>query len=198
MNEETKDLLPEVTKDALRQRERRARAKAASEAKELEPIRMTASQAAPVEAPAYIDPKEARRREVAQKIARERMHKAQMVTGKFLFNECPGGELKFPYREFPGDELVNYTMRHDQIYTIPLGVAQHLNDRCAYYEYQHNLDNGKAVDIKNMYIQSKVHRTSFIPLNFTADVGNFTGQSIHQVMTHNPQDTRFSLDSLGR
>ncbi|CAM5999025.1 unnamed protein product [Sphagnum balticum] len=101
-----------------------------------------------------------------------------MVTGKFLFNECPGGELVFHYREFPGDANVKYTMRHDTVYTIPLGVAMHLNDRCAYPEYSHNLDGGKAIagvtvegSTQNMYIQSKIHRTNFIPLDFTLDAG---------------------------
>lgn len=189
MSEKPKDLLPEVSKAALAKRASRSRAKAV----QTEPTVPNGQiQAAPV-APAYIDPVEARRRELRAKIERERIYKSQPVTGKFLFNECPGGELKFPYREFPGDELKHYAMRHDQVYTIPLGVALHLNDRCLYYEYQHNLDNGKAIDIANMYIQSAVHRTSFIPLNFTQDVGNFTGKSIHQVTSHNPQDTRFNL-----
>jgi len=162
---------------------------------------MEALKATPVEVPTpapYIDPRENAKRELAAKIAAERAYKSQMVTGKFLFNECPGGELKFCYREFPGDQLINYTMKHDSIQTIPLGVAIHLNDRCSYYEYQHNLDNGKAVDVKDMYIQSKVHRTNFIPLNFTLDAGNYSGQSIAQVTHTNPLDTRFSLDSLGR
>lgn len=189
--EEVKDLLPEVTEEAVQRRTRRvAKAKAQIETEPLHAINGKLQESAPV----YIDPREAKRRETAEKVAKERAYKSQPVTGKFLFNECPGGLLEFPYREFPGDELVHYKLRHDNVYTIPLGVAMHLNDRCSYFEYQHNMDNGKAIDIRNMYIQSKVHRTSFIPLNFTQDVGNFTGQSIHQVMSHNPQDTRFSLE----
>ena len=129
---------------------------------------------------------------------KERERKSKMVTGKFLFNECPGGELTFYFREFPGETLKKYTMRHDSIHTIPLGVAIHLNDNCAYVEYQHNLDGGKAVDIKNMYIQSKVHRTNFIPMDWSIDAGNSSGRSIAQVSFTNPLDSRFNLDATGR
>lgn len=133
----------------------------------------------------FIDPRERLRQEVKMKIAQEREMKSKMVTGKFLFNECPGGELVFYYREFPGDELVKYKMRHDSIQTIPLGVAQHLNDRCSYPEYQHNMDNGKSIDASNMYIMTKVHRTSFIPLDFTVNAGNYAAQSIAMVSYKN-------------
>lgn len=152
----------------------------------------------PIEVPVYIDPKEAFKREAKAKWMRERDHKAQKVTGKFLFNECPGGELVFHYKEFPGDPNVKYVMRHDSIHTIPLGVAMHLNDRCAYPEYAHNLDAGKAVNADAMYIQSKVHRTNFIPLDFTLDAGNYSGKSIAQVTYNNPLSTTQVLDSMGR
>ncbi len=163
-------------------------------AKVLEPIKTIEVS----EVPTFINPEEIRRSELKAKIAAERARKSKLVTGKFLFNECPGGELKFCYREFPGDQLTHYVMRHDSIHTIPLGVAQHLNDRCSYNEYFHNLDNGKAVDAKQMYITSKVHRTSFIPLDFTADVGNHTGRSPVQVTNYNPLDSRYNLDAMGR
>ena len=141
------------------------------------------------EMPVFIDPVEAKKRDLKEKIIKDRTHKAQNVTGKFLFNECPGGELIFYFREFPGDQIVKYSMKHDTIHTIPLGVAQHLNDRCAYPEFSHNLDNGKSINGENMYVQSKVHRTNFIPLDFTLNVGNTSGKSIAQVTYQNPVDT---------
>jgi hypothetical protein len=85
-------------------------------------------------------------------------------------------------------------MKHDTIHTIPLGVAMHLNDRCAYSEFQHNLDAGKAVNADAMYIQSKIHRTNFIPLDWSLDVGNYSGNSIAQVTYNNPLDTRHNLE----
>jgi len=170
-------------------------------AKKKGPAKKVVSQVAVVEVPqvpAFIDPVATRKAELRTKIAQERAYKAKLVTGKFLFNECPGGELKFAFREFPGDQLITYVMRHDSIHTVPLGVAMHLNDRCSYPEYFHNLDGGKAISADNMYITTKVHRTSFIPLDFTADVGNYSGKSIAQVSNYNPLDNKFSLDSLGR
>jgi hypothetical protein len=156
----------------------------------------------PIEATVVQEPvlsaKEQRRNEIKAKVARDRERNARLVTGKFLFNECPGGQLDFSFREFPGDPLVTYKMKHDTVHTIPLGVARHLNNRCSYPEYQHNLDNGKAVDIKNMYIMSKVHRTSFIPLDFTEDAEYHNGKTIAEVTYTDQRDKRFTLDSLGR
>lgn len=160
-------------------------------------------EAAPVSAPVVeaialpvvLTYEEQRRKDLKEKIARERAYKAKMVTGKFLFNECPGGELKFSYREFPGDPKVDYVMKHDTVHTIPLGVAQHLNDRCSYPEYQHNLDGGKAVNVDSMYIMSKVHRTSFIPMDFSLGAGP---SNIVQVSMGNPLDNRYNLDATGR
>ena len=149
----------------------------------------------PVEMPVILTYEEQRRKDLKEKIARERAYKAKLVTGKFLFNECPGGELKFSYREFPGDQKVDYVMRHDTVHTIPLGVAQHLNDRCSYPEYQHNLDNGKAISAENMYVMSKVHRTSFIPMDFSLAAGP---SNIIQVSNSNPLDNRYNLDATGR
>lgn len=151
-----------------------------------------------LESPSAVDTREARKKATKEKWMRERDHKSKLVTGKFLFNECPGGELRFVYLEFPGEKLQHYAMRHDTIHTIPLGVAQHLNDNCSYFEYQHNLDAGKAINAESMYIASKVHRTNFIPLDFTMNVGNHSGKSIAQVTMGNPLDNRYNLDAMGR
>lgn len=150
------------------------------------------------EMPAYVNINEAKKKEARERWEADRAHKSKMVTGKFLFNECPGGELRFVYREFPGDPRKTYVMRHDTIQTIPLGVAMHLNDRCSYNEFQHNLESGKLIDGEQMYVQSKVHRTNFIPLDWSHDVGNTTGKSIAQVTYGNPLDSRYNLDAEGR
>src|SRR5882672_4297691 len=57
--------------------------------------------------------------EMKAKIARQRAENSKMVTGKFLFNECPGGRLIFYFREFPGDQLMKYDMIHGSTHTIP-------------------------------------------------------------------------------
>lgn len=131
------------------------------------------------------------------KNAREREIKAKMVTGKFLFNECPGGEIRFVYREFPGDPLIKYVMKHDTIHTIPLGVAMHLNDRCSYPEFAHNMDNGKSINGEQLYVTTMVHRTNFIPLDFTINAGN-TGPSLSMVTNTNPMENQYSPINNGR
>lgn len=147
--------------------------------------------------PEYIDPTVLLKRKIKEKWMADRLEKSQLVTGKFLFNECHGGELKFPFREFPGDEIIIYTLRHDQIHTIPLGLAMHLNDRCSYPEYQHNLDKN-TIEATNMYVTTLVHRTNFIPLDWSKSVGNSSGKSIVQVTTSNPLSNNQMLDSMGR
>jgi hypothetical protein len=141
--------------------------------------------------------REQKKIECEKKWKEERERKSKMVVGKFLFNECPGGELKFSFREFKGEEIKNYTLRHDQVYQLPLGVALHLNDRCSYYEFEHNLDGGKMIDARNMYIKSKVHRTNFIPLDWQIDVGN-TGRSVDEVSFTNPLNNIFEIDGIGK
>ncbi|MGH3053444.1 MAG: hypothetical protein ACRDL7_00525 [Gaiellaceae bacterium] len=189
--------------ELIQKTEQTPKKKAAPRSRTVTPVTPTVT--APIEAP-YISPREARRREVEAKWRADKAHKSKTVTGKFLFNECPGGELKFSYCEFPGDQLVHYTMRHDSIHTIPLGVAMHLNDRCAYPEFQHNLDGGKAISgvsvggsNSNMYLQSMVHRTNFIPLDFTLNAGNYSGiVEVSHTPNGNPLDSRYNLDATGR
>ena len=167
--------LPETPAPIKRARPSRAKPKT------LEPIREIVESV-----PHYIDPEETRRRELRAKQEAEKRYDHEMVTGKFLFNECPGGELKFPFLKYRGDQLVHYTMQHDKVYTVPRMVARHLNDNCWYPEYQHNMDNGKAVDATKMYITTKIHRVNFIPLDFSADAGYPGRNSIYQVSYTDP------------
>jgi hypothetical protein len=201
MSEEIK--LPAESVNATPTKKRSPRAKkSAPSVAEVVPAPVAAVQAVPKDIPVYISPREQWRRDTAAKVAKERAYKSQLVTGKFIFNECPGGELKFPYLEYPGDQKVNYTFKHDGIYTIPLGVAMHLNDNCSYPEYHHNMDQGKSVNAAAIYITTKVHRTSFIPLSFTATpgVGDFSAQTPVRVTAVDPRDNRYQLnmDAMGR
>jgi hypothetical protein len=57
----------------------------------------------------------------------ERQRDRKMVRGKFLFHEIPGGEMTFNFYKYKGDPIEKYTFKDGEIYTIPLGVAKHLN-----------------------------------------------------------------------
>ena len=87
----------------------------------------------------------------------------EKVKGIFRFHEVPGGSMSFCYKEFKEDEVERYDFIDGQMYTIPLGVAKHLNTNCWYplHAYQQD-ENGVAV----ARIGQKVRRCSFQSLEF--------------------------------
>ena len=87
----------------------------------------------------------------------------QMVRGKFIFHEIPGGQLDFSFRKYKQDALQNFSLKDGEIYTIPLGVAKHLNTNCAYPSYTYkNDENGRPV----VQVAEKIRRCSFQSLEF--------------------------------
>lgn len=107
----------------------------------------------------------------------ERDKKREKVQGIFRFYEVPGGRLAFCYREFKEDDVENFEFVDGQIYTIPLGVAQHLNKNGAYPVYEYTMgSDGKPVHSgyadnvmgtsKNMRVGKKVRRFGFESLEF--------------------------------
>lgn len=105
---------------------------------------------------------------ILSKLTLEQQRKADraMVKGIFKFHEVPGGEIRFSFKKYKEDPVENFTLVDGQIYTIPKGVAKHLNNNCWYPEY----DFVKGEDVKNIYaIKNKVRRTSFSSLEFMDD-----------------------------
>ncbi|HVW99265.1 MAG TPA: hypothetical protein VHA52_02325 [Candidatus Babeliaceae bacterium] len=98
----------------------------------------------------------------------------QLVKGIFRFHEVPGGEMEFSFRGHKGDEVISYkgkddginqtpAMKDGQIYTVPLGVAKHLNKNLAYPIHGYAQDeNGRPV----MKVTQMVRRCSFQSLEF--------------------------------
>lgn len=97
-----------------------------------------------------------------KQLAKEAAEESVMVRGRFKFHECPNGINKFGFRKYPNVPTKTYTMKHDEIYTVPLMVARHLNNECAYQVYGYT--EGKA------QVSGKVHRFSFESLEFTDQV----------------------------
>ena len=88
---------------------------------------------------------------------------AEMVRGVFKFYEVPGGQMSFSYRKYKSEPIKRYDMIDGQIYTIPRGVAKHLNNDCWYPEYDHI----KGEDARSTYaVKKKVHRCGFQSLEF--------------------------------
>lgn len=95
----------------------------------------------------------------------------EKVKGIFRFHEVPGGSMSFVFRAYKEDEVERFDMIDGQIYTIPLGVAKHLNKNLWYPEYEFF----KNEDTQNMQrIAKKVHRCSFQSLEFVDidDIGS--------------------------
>lgn len=92
---------------------------------------------------------------------RDKDHK--MVRGKFRCMEPPGGSVTFSYRKYKGDQIQSYTMVDGESYTIPLMVAKHLNQDCAYPKHSHVLDaDGKP----SQQVGKWVRRFGFESLEF--------------------------------
>ena len=90
----------------------------------------------------------------------------QMVRGKFHFHECPGGTCSFSFHKYKEDPVERFDLTDGEIYTIPLGVAKHLNKNCAYPVHAFTMDeNGKPL----MKIGQMVRRCSFQSLEFVDD-----------------------------
>lgn len=60
----------------------------------------------------------------------------EMVKGIFHFYEVPGGILEFNLKIHKGDPIEFYSLKDGQIYSIPLGVAKHLNTSGKYPEHE--------------------------------------------------------------
>jgi hypothetical protein len=87
----------------------------------------------------------------------------QSVKGIFRFYEVPGGTLSFCYKKYKGDPVEKFSLRDGEVYTIPLGVAKHLNKNCNYPVHSYAQDESGKV---SMRIGQKVNRCGFQSLEF--------------------------------
>lgn len=106
-----------------------------------------------------------------EKIRYQRDKDRELVKGKFIFHEVPGGCLEFNFGAYKGDPIEFYSLRDGQVYTLPLGVARHLNKNCWYPEYEYiksdEMAGGHGPYGKNtMRVGKKVRRCSFQSLEF--------------------------------
>jgi len=60
----------------------------------------------------------------------------EKVRGIFKFYEVPGGGMSFVYRAYKEDQVERFDLIDGEIYTLPLGVAKHLNKNGWYPEYE--------------------------------------------------------------
>lgn len=87
----------------------------------------------------------------------------EKVRGIFRFYECPGATLSFVYKAYKEDDVERFDLQDGQVYSIPLGVARHLNKSGRYpiHAYKVNED-GTA----SQYVGRRVARYGFQSLEF--------------------------------
>ncbi len=114
--------------------------------------------------------KEVKTRLTAQDIEKMRLKDRELVKGKFIFHEVPGGLMSFSFKAYRGDPVERYDLIDGQIHTLPLGVARHLNKNCWYPEYSYmkgeSTQGGYSSDGQVMRVTRKVRRCSFQSLEF--------------------------------
>lgn len=94
----------------------------------------------------------------------------EIVKGKFIFHEVPGGMMSFVFRKYKEDPVERYDLVDGQIYSLPLGVAKHLNKNCWYPIHSFATDeHGKPVQ----KVGQQVRRCSFQSLEFV-DIDDLT------------------------
>ena len=131
-------------------------------------------------------PKKVTREELSKQIKKMRDRDAEMVTGIFKNLENPAtnggrGSVVFSYKYYPGDENTIYELCDGERYTLPRGVARHLNNNCFYREYQHlpgekgigGIRGGVSADgrlqTNSFQMARKVHRYAFHSLEYMDD-----------------------------
>ncbi len=87
----------------------------------------------------------------------------EKVKGIFKNYELPGGSLSFNFREFKEDKIEKYLLQDGKVYTLPLGVAKHLNKNCWYPVHAHRKDDSGN---SHQMIGKKVRRFGFQSLEF--------------------------------
>lgn len=97
------------------------------------------------------------------------------VKGLFHYYEAPGQTLSFVYKAYKEDPVETYHLTDGQSYTLPLGVAKHLNKSGWYPEYGFSsAEAGGATgtrtayspDGKTMVVARKIRRYGFQSLEF--------------------------------
>ncbi len=88
---------------------------------------------------------------------------AEAVRGVFHFYEVPGGMLEFVFKQYKEDEVEKYSLEDGKIYSIPRGVARHLNKSGWYPVHSHTVDESGRPNFK---IGQKVRRYGFSSLEF--------------------------------
>lgn len=126
-------------------------------------------------------PRSERKKLTKADIAKMREKDREMVRGVFRFYEVPGGTMSFVYKAYDGEQADRYDMIDGQVYSIPLGVARHLNKNLWYPEYDYIKGESTDGQTKNiMKVTKKVRRCGFQSLEFM-DIEDLNEQRLSEV-----------------
>lgn len=98
----------------------------------------------------------------------------EIVRGIFRFYEVPGGSLSFNYRKYKEDEVERFDLIDGMTYSIPLGVAKHLNSSGSYPVHAYQMDESGRPSV---HVGKRIRRYGFQSLEFIdieelSDVGS--------------------------
>lgn len=122
------------------------------------------------------------KKETSKNIRYLRDKDKEMVRGIFRFHEVPGGTLSFAYRGYglKGESIQKIGPLVDgEVYTLPLGVARHLNKNLWYPEHSYAMDERGIPQYK---VGRKIRRASFQSLEFV-DIDDLTPEGGSGIMT---------------
>lgn len=90
---------------------------------------------------------------------------AKKVTGIFKNLEAPGGDLTFTFKAYKEEPIREYHFYDGHTYTIPIGVAKHINNTTSVAEREYAKDPDGT---KRLYtiIKSKRQRYQFLSTEF--------------------------------
>jgi hypothetical protein len=100
------------------------------------------------------------KRLTASDLAKMAQHDSQMVRGRFNYIENKGGKFKCSQKFGKGFRLFRETFIDGHEYTIPLGVAKYINNKCRYPRLQPAIDD-KGREIPNTSVEVQVQRAEF-------------------------------------
>lgn len=96
------------------------------------------------------------------------------VRGMFKFYEVPGGSIEFSYKKYKDEPVITFkgdkALKDGEVYTVPLGIAKHLNKSGWYPVHTYAQDENGQTCAK---IGHKVRRYGFQSLEFV-DIDDLT------------------------
>jgi len=103
----------------------------------------------------------------------------EMVRGIFRFYEVAGGGVSFSYKAYKEDPVERYDLIDGKVYSLPLGVAKHLNKN-GWYPVHTYTKNEEGTPSQR--IGQKVQRFGFQSLEFV-DIDDISMDPVQHIVT---------------